>query len=206
VYGSLTKLLVPILPGAELLTTLGLILLFRRARNRASLALLSSVVVLAWILQELVDALYSHTVKDILFLAGVPAATVQSVHPPILAAEFVYPPNDLFYEATGVLKLVPMYFLAILLYRLVGEWRSNRGASARPQRVPARTAVAATLGIALVIVGVTLLLAYVATHRVSILVPSLLTSGLGVLALAMATAWLVQARPAGRRRSAPLTP
>jgi hypothetical protein len=64
-----------------LLITLGLLFLYQRTRSGVTLALFSTVTALIWIVMDLVDSLYAHTIKDILFLVGVPAEIVQTVHP-----------------------------------------------------------------------------------------------------------------------------
>jgi len=186
VYGTPDRLSMPIYGGVALLITLGLLFLYQRTRSGVTLALFSTVTALLWIVTDLVDSLYAHTIKDILFLVGVPAAVVQTVHPPVVPQDFVYTPNDVLFEITGVLKLVIIYALVILLYRLIREHQRSRPSSLQLPAVPLATTVVAILGTVAFIVGGSLLLAYIATARMAVLIPSLLVNGLGVLALAAA--------------------
>ena len=111
---------------------------------------------------------------------------MQTVHPPVVPQDFVYPPNDVLFEITGVLKLVIIYVLVILLYRLIQEHQHSRPSSWQLPAVPPATTVVAILGTVAFIVGGSLLLAYIATARIAVLIPSLLIIGLGVLAFAAA--------------------
>jgi hypothetical protein len=83
-----------------------------------------------------------------------------------------------------MLKLVIAYALVILLYRLIREHQRSRPSSLQLPAVPLATTVVAILGTVAFIVGGSLLLAYIATARMAVLIPSLLINGLGVLALA----------------------
>jgi hypothetical protein len=71
-----------------------------------------------WISTGLFHSLYGHTVKDILFFAGVPLAAALKVHP-APGADFIYPPNNFWFEATGAMEFVTSSLIAILIYRLV---------------------------------------------------------------------------------------
>lgn len=184
IYEGSSRLSMPILFGIEMLITLGLLFWYRRTRSGVALALFSLVTALAYIVQGLLHSLYSHTYKDILFLAGVPAATVQEVFRPPMAGEFVYPPTDLFFEITGVVELITIYLIALFTYGLIRDRQRGYPSLAFPV-IPI---VVATLGFAALIVGGSLLMAYLVTDRVSVLILSLLMSGLGALVITVTIA------------------
>ena len=70
------------------------------------------------VVQGLFHTLYGHVYKDILFLAGVTTDRVRNFFLPVIPNDFIYPPNSFFFEATGILELVTIYFIAVFTYRL----------------------------------------------------------------------------------------
>lgn len=119
IYDSAARLSMPILAGMELLIVLGLLFWYRQTKNGSALALVSVFALLIGIVQGLFHTLYGHTYKDLLYLVGVPAERVRYFFLPVLPNDFVYPPNNLFFEVTGVLELVTISMIAILSYRLI---------------------------------------------------------------------------------------
>lgn len=87
--------------------------------------LFSAVAVLVGVVQGLFHGLYGHAYKDLLYLIGVPSDTVRNYFSPALPEDFVYPPNDWFFEATGLLQLITIFLIAFFTYRLI----RNRKAS-----------------------------------------------------------------------------
>src|SRR5215208_4158244 len=73
--------------------------------------------VLAWvILSGLLHGGYAHAYKDILFLVGGPPELYYPLNP-----DEHYPPDDIFFEITGVLEMVAGYFIALFTYRLIRD-------------------------------------------------------------------------------------
>jgi hypothetical protein len=66
----------------------------------------------------IVEGGYNHFYKDVLFLLGASQTTVQTWHPPLMAGEFIYPPDNWLFESSGVLQLVVAYFPAPCTYRI----------------------------------------------------------------------------------------
>jgi hypothetical protein len=97
------------------------------------------LVALVGVVPGLFHTLYGHLYKELLFAAGVPPAAVRNYLFPVLPNDFIYPPNDIFFEATGVLELVTICFIAFLMYRLVKDWRLEKQ-SANPSSVIAGSA------------------------------------------------------------------
>lgn len=70
------------------------------------------------------EGLYNHTVKNILYFAGTPMARMRALFP----APTYEMPNDLFFEVTGVLQVLPGATVAYYLRRLLRS-RLRRGAT-----------------------------------------------------------------------------
>ncbi|WP_243286254.1 hypothetical protein [Geothrix terrae] len=64
---------------------------------------------------------YNHFVKDALYMSGAPAGLMRRLFPPP-AYEL---PNDVFFEATGVLQVIPALLTGAALIRLVRKWRGD---------------------------------------------------------------------------------
>ena len=122
VYGGLVdrasnRLYVPIFMAIPSLVTLGSLYRYKRAGSGAALATSSTVAVLAWVvLSGLLHGGYAHAYKDILFLVGGP----QELYYPLNPDEH-YPPDDIFFEITGMLETVTAYFIALFTYRLIRD-------------------------------------------------------------------------------------
>jgi hypothetical protein len=127
VYGGLVdrasnRLYVPIFMAIPSLVTLGSLYRYKRTGSGAALATSSTVAVLAWVVQSgLLHGGYAHAYKDILFLVGGP----QELYYPLNPDEH-YPPDDIFFEITGVLEMVTGYFTALFTYRLIRDRQQNR--------------------------------------------------------------------------------
>src|SRR5215211_280334 len=135
VDGAPNRLRVPIFMAIPSLVTLGSLYRYKRTGSGAALATSSTVAVLAWvILSGLVHGAYSHAYKDILFLVDGPPGLYYLLNP-----DEHYPPDDVFFEITGVLETVTGYFIALFTYRLIRD-RQQRGypPSAQGQAIPSR--------------------------------------------------------------------
>jgi len=140
IYGGLVdrapnRLLVPVIMAIPSLITLGSLRRYKRTGSGAALATSSTVAVLAWVvLSGLVHGAYSHAYKDILFLVDGPPELYYPLNP-----DEHYPPDDVFFEITGVLEMVTAYFIALFTYRLIRD-RQQRGypPSAQGQAIPSR--------------------------------------------------------------------
>ncbi len=132
VYNSAFRLSVPIIAVAELLIVLGLLSWYRQSRRGVALALFSVIAALEGGVQGLFHTLYGHLYKDILFLAGVTADKVRDYFLPLLPSDFIYPPNDIFFEGTGLLELVTICLIGIFLYQLIQNWRLEKRMGSHP--------------------------------------------------------------------------
>ena len=70
---------------------------------------------------------YNHLVKNVLYFGGAPPALMTQLFPPP-AYEL---PNDVFFELTGILQLVPAVLAAAWFYRMAREPLTSR--AHRPQ-------------------------------------------------------------------------
>ena len=71
----------------------------------------------AWVvLSGLLHGGYAHAYKDILFLVNGPPELYYPLNP-----DEHYPPDNIFFEITGVLEMVTGYFIALLTYRLISD-------------------------------------------------------------------------------------
>jgi hypothetical protein len=117
VDGAPNRLRVPFIMALPSLVALGSLHRYKRTGSRAALAASSTVAVLAWVvLSGLVHGGYAHAYKDILFLAD---GSPQLYYP--LNPDEHYPPDDIFFEITGVLEMVTAYVIALFTYRLVRD-------------------------------------------------------------------------------------
>ena len=126
IYDSTLRLAQPIFAGIEFLIVLGVLFWYRRTKSGVALTLFSVLIALVGVVQGLFHTIYGHAYKDILFLIGVPADRVRNFFLPVIPNDFIYPPNDVFFEATGLLELVTIYLISILTYRLIRNRRSDR--------------------------------------------------------------------------------
>ena len=93
------------------------------------------MAVLAWVvLSGLLHGGYAHAYKDILFLVD---GSPELYHP--LNPDEHYPPDDIFFEITGVLEIVTGYYIAFFTYRLIRDrQQSDRPPSAQERATLAR--------------------------------------------------------------------
>ena len=119
IYDSTLRLSQPIFAGIEFLIVLGVLSWYRRTKNGVALTSFSVLIVLIGVVQGLFHTIYGHAYKDILFLIGITADRVRNFFLPVIPNDFIYPPNDVFFEATGLLELVTIYLIIIYTYRLI---------------------------------------------------------------------------------------
>lgn len=122
IYGGLVdkapnRLRVPFIMAIPSLVALEALRRYRRTGSGAALATSSAVAVLAWVvLSGLLHGGYAHAYKDILFLVDGPPKLYYPLNP-----DEHYPPDDIFFEITGVLEMVTGYFIALFTYRLIRD-------------------------------------------------------------------------------------
>jgi hypothetical protein len=140
IYGGLVdeapnRLRVPFIMAIPSLVALGSLRRYKRTGGRAALATSSTVAVLSWVvLSGIVHGGYAHAYKDILFLADGPPELYYPLNP-----DEHYPPDNIFFEITGVLETVTAYFIALLTYRLIRDrQQGERPPSAQGQAIPSR--------------------------------------------------------------------
>ena len=68
------------------------------------------------------EGVFNHGVKNVLYFAGTPTDTLQRLFPPPTYEL----PNNLFFEVTGVLQIVPAIVAGYYLFRLVSAWHAAR--------------------------------------------------------------------------------
>ena len=121
IYGGLVdsapnRLRVPIIMAIPSAVAVGSLYRYRRTGSRAALITAGTVGGLAWVfLSGLLHGGYAHAYKDILFLLNGPSTLYYPLNP----SEH-YPPDDLFFEITGVLEIVTAFLVASSMYRAFG--------------------------------------------------------------------------------------
>jgi hypothetical protein len=84
---------------------------------------------LAWVvLSGLLHGGYAHAYKDVLFLLNGPSWLYYPLNP----SEH-YPPDDLFFEITGVLEIGTAVLVGLSLYRVIEDSLSNSSAGGHGQ-------------------------------------------------------------------------
>jgi hypothetical protein len=121
VNGAPNRLRVPPIMAIPSLVTLGSFYRYKRTGSGAALASFSTVAVLWVVLSGLVHGGYAHAYKDILFLVNGPPELYYPLNP-----DEHYPPDDIFFEITGVLEMVTGYFIALFTYRLIRDRQQSR--------------------------------------------------------------------------------
>ncbi len=146
IYGGLidsapNRLRVPIIMAIPSAVAVGSLFRYRRTGSRAALVTAGTVGSLAWVvLSGLLHGGYAHAYKDILFLLNGPP----SLYYPLNPAEH-YPPDDLFFEITGVLEIGTAFFVASSMHRVIRDGLLNSRAPAllrnagRPASRPSAT-------------------------------------------------------------------
>jgi hypothetical protein len=124
VDGATNRLFVPIIMAIPSSAALVLLYRYKRTGSGVALASFSIVAVLGWvILSGLLHGGYAHTYKDILFLVNGPPELYYPLNP----SEH-YPPDDVFFEITGVLEMVSAYVIALLTFRLIRDRQDDHRA------------------------------------------------------------------------------
>lgn len=119
---STNRLAVPVILAFPLLVTLGILYLYRRTGSGIALAVYSVVAVLVWvILSGILHGGYAHAYKDLLYLLNGSPELYYALNP-----DEHYPPDDVFFEITGVLEMVAAFFVALYTYRLIRDKRNVR--------------------------------------------------------------------------------
>jgi hypothetical protein len=127
IYGGLVesapnRLRVPIIMAIPSVVAVGSLYRYRRTGSRAALITAGVVGSLAWVvLSGLLHGGYAHAYKDVLFLLNGPSKLYYPLNP----SEH-YPPDDLFFEITGVLELGTAFLVAFAMYRVTRDSWSNR--------------------------------------------------------------------------------
>jgi hypothetical protein len=122
IYGGLVdkapnRLRVPVIMAVPTLAALAALHRYERTGSKTALATSATVTSMAWVaLSGLLHGGYAHAYKDVLFLTGGPAKLYYPLNP----SEH-YPPDDLFFEITGVLETTTAYLVARSTYRLLRQ-------------------------------------------------------------------------------------
>ena len=146
IYGGLVdsapnRLRVPIIMAIPSAVAVGSLYRYRRTGSRAALITAGAVGGLAWVvLSGLLHGSYAHAYKDLLFLLNGPSRLYYPLNP----SEH-YPPDDPFFEITGVLEIGTAFLVASSMYRVIRDRLSNSsaGASAVGSNTRAATATPA---------------------------------------------------------------
>jgi hypothetical protein len=95
---------------------------YRRTGSRAALNTAATVGSLAWVvLSGLLHGGYAHAYKDVLLLLDGPSRLYYPLNP----SEH-YPPDDLFFEITGVLEIGTALLVGFMIYRVIRDRLSIR--------------------------------------------------------------------------------
>jgi hypothetical protein len=122
IYGGLVdsapnRLRVPIIMAIPSVVAVGSLYRYRRTGSRAALITAGTVGSLAWVaLSGLLHGGYAHAYKDVLFLLNGPSRLYYPLNP----SEH-YPPDDLFFEITGVLEIGTAFLVASSMYRVIRD-------------------------------------------------------------------------------------
>ena len=123
VDGASNRLRVPFIMAIPSLVALGALRRYRRTGSGAALTTAGIAGVGAWVLLSgILHGGYAHVYKDALFLLDGPPGLYYPLNP-----DEHYPPDDLFFEVTGVLETVSAFFVALYTYRLVRDRRAGAG-------------------------------------------------------------------------------
>jgi hypothetical protein len=131
IYGGLVdsapnRLRIPIIMAIPSAVAIASLYRYRRTGSRAALITAGTVGSLAWVvLSGLLHGGYAHAYKDVHFLLNGPPRLYHPLNP----SEH-YPPDDLFFEITGVLEIGTALLVAFSMYRLVRDRLSNNSAGA----------------------------------------------------------------------------
>lgn len=128
VDGSTRRLTIPLVLAPAVLTSVGALLGYRRSGRRPLLIAYASVTGVVFVgLLGVFHGGYAHVYKDLVFLLGAPSRLYFALNP-----DEHFPPDDLFFEVTGVLEVATAAMVGITTLRLL---RGRRAATARPRVV-----------------------------------------------------------------------
>ena len=122
IYGGLVdsapnRFRVPIIMAIPSVVAIGSLYRYRRTGSRAALITAATVGSLAWVvLSGLLHGGYAHAYKDVLFLLNGPSRLYYPLNP----SEH-YPPDDLFFEITGVLEIGTALLVGFTIYRVIRD-------------------------------------------------------------------------------------
>ena len=131
VYATPWRLHVVFVAGATALVLLGAFAVFRDRRSgrlgtAARWLFTLTVLVMPVALIGVVEGLYNHVLKDLLYYGGLSLREMTRLFPPPRYEM----PNDAFFEITGVLQVVPAALAATHLYRMIASRRANSSGAA----------------------------------------------------------------------------
>ncbi|WP_448003160.1 hypothetical protein [Agromyces bauzanensis] len=123
-YGGLAldspnRLLVPVLVALPVAAAVTALVIFRRTGRRAAVRTYATIALALAVLLGIVHSAYSHVYKDVVFLTGAPAELYVLLNP-----DEHFPPDDVFFELTGVVELGAAIAVAVTAIRLL---RSSSG-------------------------------------------------------------------------------
>jgi hypothetical protein len=127
IYGGVVdsapnRLRVPIIMAIPAVVAVASLYRYRRTGSRAALITAGTVGSLAWVvLSGLLHGGYAHAYKDVHFLLNGPSWLYYPLNP----SEH-YPPDDLFFEITGVLEIGTALLVAFSMYRVIQDSLSKQ--------------------------------------------------------------------------------
>lgn len=104
---------------------------FRRTGSRAAAWVYTGVACVLMLGLGLVHSAYSHIYKDVLYLLGGPSSAYVLINP-----EEHYPPDDVFFEVTGILELGVAVWVLVAALRLLTPAGRGAGTNTEPEPVP----------------------------------------------------------------------
>ncbi len=112
------RLVIPAILAPLVVIALVSLYALRRTGSVGALITFGAVALLWVLLLGLFHGGYAHLYKDIVFLVDGPP----SLYYPLNPSEH-YPPDNIFFEVTGVLDAVAAAFVAFATMRLISAWR-----------------------------------------------------------------------------------
>lgn len=131
VAGSSRRLVIPVVLAPALIAAVGTLLAYQRSGRRPLLTRYAWITGVVFVgLLGAFHGGYAHVYKDLVFLLDAPSRFYVALNP-----DEHFPPDDLFFEVTGVLEVVTAAMVAITTLRLVTGARAG-STSGNPDRVP----------------------------------------------------------------------